>query len=200
MEEGGGGHHAAWGTRNRLLWFGGTYVELLGIDDVTLAGTSWIGAPALAARHRWPALVGWAIASDDLEADIELLCNMGADIGEPQPGERQRPDGAVVRWRVALPSALALNRPFLIEHDPTSAEWTAEDRAARAARPGRVTELRLPIDTVAGLSLGTDDDAVLVGTQRLVAAGTVAARPTIHLTGVGRRRDLEVLGCAWSIA
>ncbi len=133
-----GGRHATQGTFNRLVWLGDTFIELIGVFDRALAERSWIGRPTLAAIDAGGAaawsLATWAIASDSLDADVARLRGQGADLSLPLAGERLRPDGRVVRWRLAAPGSLGpLEPPFLIEHAPDSAEWTAAERTARAA-------------------------------------------------------------------
>lgn len=146
---GGGGRHEALGTFNRLVWLGDTYLELIGVFDRTLADASWVGAPTARALDEGGGLATWAVATDDIEADVATLRSRGADLGAPIAGERHRPDGAVVRWRLAAPPRLGPGLPpFLIEHDPSAAEWTAEDRAARADGPARLAVLELAVDDV----------------------------------------------------
>ena len=152
LTPGGGGRHDRLGTYNRLIWLGDTYLELIGVFDAELAGESWVGA-ADAARPRIRAGTGlatWAVATDDIEGDLARLRATGSDLGPVQPGERTRPDGRVVTWRLAAaPTLEPAGPPFLIEHDPTSAEWTAADRAARAAEPARLTALEIGVTDVA---------------------------------------------------
>ena len=165
----GGGRHPGQGTVNRLVWFGDSYLELIGIEDAALAAGSWIGRPALDALDGSPdgGFATWAAATDDL-----------ADFGElegPMDGERRRPDGRVVRWRIARAGALGRDQPpFLIEHDVTAAEWTPEERAERAIErhpvggPVRLTRLRIGVrDPVAaarrvGEVLGVDVEGSMV--------------------------------------
>lgn len=196
---GGGGEHPAWGTRNRLLWLGDTYVELLGIMSAGLARKAWLGAPAARQLEHGPGLVGWGIATDDIESDAVRLRRAGAALGPMIDGERRRSDGKFVRWRLTLPPRINLTRPFLIEHDASAAEWTPADRQARSAKTGRLVELHLPIDGVHGLSLGSHDHALMLGDQRIVASGLLSGDPVIRLTGLGPTRRLSSLGCAWSI-
>ena len=127
-----GGRHAQLGTQNRLVWFADSYLELLAVFDRRLAATSWIGAPTLRRLDDGGGFVAVALASSDLEADLALLRARGSVLRGPLPGERVRPDGGVVRWRLALPPELDARDPvFLIEHDPQGAEW---DDAARRER------------------------------------------------------------------
>jgi len=145
----GGGRHDALGTFNRLVWLGDTYLELIGVFDAALAADSWVGAPTLRALEVGGGLATWAIATDDIDADVEALRARGSDLGRPVPGERVRPDGSVVRWHLSAPARLDADRPpFLIEHDPTAAEWTPADRAERAAGPARLTVLEIAVDDV----------------------------------------------------
>ena len=153
LEATGGGRHEALGTFNRLVWLGDSYLELIGVSDRSLAERSWIGAPTVRTLEAGGGLATWAIASDALADDVARLRSTGADIGEPIPGERIRPDGTVVRWRLATPRHLGpADTPFLIEHDPTGAEWSTEDRIARAGHihpiggPIRLETLELPVD------------------------------------------------------
>jgi catechol 2,3-dioxygenase-like lactoylglutathione lyase family enzyme len=128
-----GGRHEALGTYNRLVWLGDSYLELIGVFDAALAARAWIGPPVLAALERGGGLATWAVAVDDLDA---LLRWVPPDPGLAGPidGERIRPDGGVVRWRLAHPPALSETSPFAIEHDPAGAEWTPDQRATRATQ------------------------------------------------------------------
>ena len=136
IETGGGGVHPALGTANRLAWFGDSYLELLAITDPDLAAESWLGAPAISrlAEGGSGGFVTFALASDDLAADLAGARAIGSPLVGVIPGERRRPDGEVVRWKLAMPPAVGPDAPpFLIEHDTTGAEWRPADRAARTA-------------------------------------------------------------------
>lgn len=145
----GGGRHEALGTFNRLVWLGDTYLELIGVFDRALAERSWIGTPVVRALDAGGGLATWAVATDDLEGDVARLNAGGAGLAEPIAGERVRPDDRVVRWRLSVPRELGPERPpFLIEHDATSAEWSPEERAARADGPARLSVLELSVDDI----------------------------------------------------
>ena len=153
LEASGGGRHEALGTFNRLVWLGDSYLELIGVFDPLLARRSWIGPPTVRALEAGGGLATWAMASDALDRDVADLRAIGADLGDPTGGERLRPDGTAVRWRLSTPRTLGpQDPPFFIEHDPGSAEWTSADRAARAKRhhpvggPVRLEALELPVD------------------------------------------------------
>jgi Glyoxalase-like domain len=146
---GGGGRHERLGTYNRLVWLGDTYLELIGVFDESLAAASWQCAPTMRALGAGGGLATWAIASDDIDADVAALRSRGSDLAEPVDGERRRPDGREVRWRLSAPPRLDPDRPpFLIEHDTTAAEWSDDDRATRAVAPTRLTVLEVAVEDV----------------------------------------------------
>ena len=181
LRAGGGGRHEALGTFNRLVWLGDTYLELIGVFDRSLAEGSWVGVPALRALDAGGGLAAWAAATDDIEGDVARLNEGGAGLTAPVAGERLRPDGAVVRWRLSTPRELGPERPpFLIEHDPSGAEWSPADRTARAAETHpiggsvRLETLELPI---------TDAPGTIAGLMRTVRIGPF--RPS--LAGGGTR-------------
>jgi len=168
-----GGRHDGLGTLNRLIWLGDSYLELVAVFDRDLAGASWLGRPVLDALERGGGLVTWAIAVVGLD-DVMRWGPAGAWVG-PIDGERQRPDGAVVRWRLARPEALSPTSPFLIEHDETAAEWTPAERAARAGE-------RHPVGgsvRLAGLDVPAASPAASAGRLRSTLA--------LHAEPVGRR-------------
>lgn len=157
LRAGGGGRHDALGTWNRLVWLGDTYLELIGVFDRGLAEGSWIGAPTVRALDAGGGLATWAVATDAIDRDVARLTATGSGLAEPMTGERRRPHGAVVRWRLSAGRELGLLRPpFLIEHDSDGAEWTPEDRAARvrevhpAGGPVRLETLELEVTDMAG--------------------------------------------------
>jgi glyoxalase-like protein len=127
----GGGRHDVLGTFNRLVWFGDSYLELIGVFDAALAGQSWLGRPVLASLAHGGGLVTWAIAVDGVAEALRWGPPDGGLIG-PLDGERRRPDGRVVRWRFARPAEPSATAPFLIEHDGSAAEWTPPERATRS--------------------------------------------------------------------
>lgn len=220
LRAGGGGRHERFGTFNRLAWLGDTYLELIGVWDEALAATSWIGAPTLAVLAAGGGLATFALASDDLAADVERLRGHGATLEDPQLGERTRPDGRVVRWSITAPPRLGpAEPPFLIEHDVSAAEWTPGERAARAAEahrmgaPVQLEVLELPVAQAdvarrstalqrtfdlrfrPSLAGGGARDAT-IGRQTLrlrpASAGTL---PSVRLIAPGAAtRDVEALG------
>jgi hypothetical protein len=219
LTPGGGGRHEALGTFNRLVWLGDTYLELIGIFDPKLAAASWIGAPADRALAAGGGLATWAVASDDLRADVDALRERGSDLSAPVHGERIRPDGQVVRWRLAAAPKLDLELPpFLIEHDASSAEWTRADRAARQDGPARLTTLEIAVSDVSATigqylrTTGLRFRPSLVGQGvRETTLGTqgVRIRPvrdpatpdvTVHLAIAGAPpSEVDLLGCRWIV-
>lgn len=217
---GGGGQHVRLETRNRLIWLGDTYLELIGVVDPVRAASSWIGAPALHALQAGGGLATWAIATDAIDADVARLRAGGSDLATPVSGERTRPDGAVVRWRLAASSPLAPGAPpFLIEHDTAAAEWTSADRAARSADPARVSGLDLMVDDVGvardhfARTLGLPFEATHADGETVVSTvgeQVVRLRPrtdwhapiaTIRCTIPGAEsRTMDMQGCRWRVA
>jgi len=224
LEATGGGRHDGLGTFNRLVWLGDTYLELIGVFNQALAERSWLGPPVLRKLDEGGGLATWAIATDALEADLAGLRDAGSDLGDPVAGERRRADGAAVRWRLAATRLLGPSEPpFLIEHDPASAEWTSADRAARAALPHpiggpvRLDVLELPVDDVprtvqrfartADLRFrpslhggGSRDADVGRQTVRLRPRRREFGATVVHLAAtVADEREVELLGCRWVV-
>ena len=90
-----GGRHAGWGTANRIVPLGEQYLELIGVVDEAEAEATDFGRSVL---QRTETGDGWfliAVASDDVVL-------VGERIGlEVEAGTRIRPDGEVLRWRMA---------------------------------------------------------------------------------------------------
>ena len=109
-----GGRHAAWGTANRIVPLGESYLELVAIVDEIAAATSTFGRWVGAMRSRSGRLIGWAARTSDLDSVARRL---GLSISE---GSRLDPSGAELRWRGAGIDAAAAEpaRPFFIEWDP----------------------------------------------------------------------------------
>ncbi len=220
----GGGRHDAHGTFNRLIWLGDSYLELMGVFDQSLARKSWWGAHLNRLLGEAPAaFAGLALASDDLVTDIARLRGQGSAISDPTDGQRVRPDGDVVRWRIGrLPAPdRDLGLIFLIEHDTDAAEWRPADRQARAGQvhpsgtAGRLARIEVPVADVRGTSLrllrdlglqfrpslaggGARDTSVGDQIIRLVPAQP-AVTPRIVLVAGSTPSETELLNCRWSL-
>ena len=222
----GGGRHEAHGTYNRLVWLGDSYLELMSVFDDALAAQSWWGGHMQAVLARGTdARAGLVFTTDDLDATLARLHGQRSALGEPAAGERRRPDGAVVRWRSARLAAPDpdLGLVFVIEHDPTGAEWTAHDRAARdeVAMPslGRVrlarAELAVPDVARASMRLlrdfgiqfrpslaggGARDASLGAQLLRLVPAARGGRTAVVlRASALAEARRATVFGCDWLI-
>jgi hypothetical protein len=106
-----GGRHPGWGTENRIVPLGDSYVELVGVCDPEEAQASDFGRRVLDAVRGGQGLLGWAVATHDIESVARRLHLEVAD------GSRTRPDGSTLRWRLAgVARALESGAlPFFIE-------------------------------------------------------------------------------------
>jgi hypothetical protein len=104
-----GGRHQGFGTANRIVPLGETYLELVAVVDDEEAAASGFGSWVRGGEH--PRLLGWCLRTDELDAVAKRL---GLTIAD---GSRARPDGAVLRWRMAglERSAEEPSLPFFIE-------------------------------------------------------------------------------------
>nr|WP_215549635.1 VOC family protein [Amycolatopsis sp. CA-230715] len=128
-----GGPHVGMGTRNFLGGLGaGAYLEVVGPDP----GQDEPGAPrpfgidSLAG----PRLVTWAARTTDLDAAIADAAGAGHDAGTPGEMARERPDGVLLRWRLAFPPDNAGGvLPFLID-------WGSSAHPSGSAAKGAALE------------------------------------------------------------
>ncbi|HUZ87714.1 MAG TPA: VOC family protein [Candidatus Baltobacterales bacterium] len=89
-----GGHHAAWGTANRIVPLGDSYLELVAVVDHARASEStfgrWVAAGASGAGQP----LGWAVRTSRLAQIARRL-----DI-PVHAGSRATSGGQHLRWRV----------------------------------------------------------------------------------------------------
>ena len=103
-----GGRHPDWGTANRVVPLGATYLELVAVADERTATGNAFGR-WIAASSGGP--LGWAVRSSPLEA---VAARLGLEIA---PGSRETATGEVLRWRIAGIAEAAAEPclPFFIE-------------------------------------------------------------------------------------
>ena len=125
-----GGRHPGWGTANRIVPLGESYLELVAVVDSSEAAASDFGRPVLEALATGERLVGWAVATDDIEG---IARRLGLEVTR---GSRTGPDGVTLSWQLAgVGRALATGAlPFFIQW-----EGAAELHPGNAAAPHRVT-------------------------------------------------------------
>ncbi len=94
-----GGRHPAWGTANRIVPLGGTYLEIVAVADPETAARSAFGQWIAGAIPGRP--LGWAVRTDAIES-------VGRRLGQAVvPGSRAQPNGSLVTWRsVGLDTAI----------------------------------------------------------------------------------------------
>ena len=120
-----GGRHDGFGTRNRLLGFGGrSYMEVVSVDpdQPRPDRERWFGLDDLHA----PRLVTWCAAvptttATDLPSLIAAGRAAGIDLGELRQGSRAREDGSVLSWTMTDPWAERAGGvvPFFIDWGDT---------------------------------------------------------------------------------
>jgi catechol 2,3-dioxygenase-like lactoylglutathione lyase family enzyme len=113
-----GGRHTGVGTDNALIVFrDGSYLELVGFYEPRPDHRWW------APLQQGGGLVDFCLQTSDLRGDADVLRRAGADLGDPEPRGRHRPDGVEVRWTCVL--ARGAHRgvaPFVIAEETGRAE------------------------------------------------------------------------------
>jgi hypothetical protein len=127
-----GGTHPHWGTANRIVPLGTSYLELLAVVDDRTAAASDVGRWVADGASVHGAPIGWAVRPDDFDATAQRL-GLTA-----HTGSRTRPDGVVVRWRMA-----GIEHAFREPQLPFFIEWTDV-----ATYPGAAQGLDVHIESV----------------------------------------------------
>jgi hypothetical protein len=109
-----GGNHPAWGTANRIVPLGDSYLELIAVVDAAKAGQSAIGRWVAAAVSSTLRPLGWAVRTAQLD---EVARRLGLSV---HAGSRTTPGGDQMRWRSAGidQAAAEPSLPFFIEWGP----------------------------------------------------------------------------------
>jgi catechol 2,3-dioxygenase-like lactoylglutathione lyase family enzyme len=192
-----GGLHVGRGTHNAIVRFGLDYLELI---SVYAAAEATHPAPATLVRYlaeREGGLVGFALATADLDALAARLRETGLDAEGPFAMARERPDGRRLSWRLLVPGGVNWRQPwpFFIQWDHPDAErlaWEAPGGHANGARGVQevavvVADLARGVDLYArqiGLpllghaaqpALGADSATLAVGAFRIVLLAPAGA-------------------------
>jgi hypothetical protein len=175
-----GGRHPGWGTANRIVPLGETYLELIAVVDSTAARDSVVGRWVAAAASEPGSPLGWAVRTDDIDS---LARRLQLSVSG---GSRVTPSRALLHWRSCGIEAAAAepSLPFFIEWAP----GTQHPGRAQVGHPaGRVVLSRLlvrgdagrlaawlgphalPVEVLrgdpelAGIVLSRGDDEILLG-------------------------------------
>lgn len=165
-----GGRHPSFGTHNALVALGPeVYLEVIAPDPTLPAPTRGVGFGVGGVEK--PRLITWAVRSGAIAATASA-----AGLGDVQSGQRERPDGRVLRWRLSDPYAERDGGvvPFLID-------WGSSAHPAESApSAGSLIDVRLRHPNPAGVRerlrlLGLDLDVTAASEPGLVAVVESAA-------------------------
>jgi hypothetical protein len=125
-----GGRHHGWGTANRIVPLGDTYIELIAVVDPDEAATSPVGRWVSGGDGR---PIGWAVRTD--------LDPVTARLGlEAYSSSREQPGGGTLSWRVAGIAEAAAEPPL-----PFFLQWTGGTYPGRSAAPQPAKIARLTL-------------------------------------------------------
>ena len=173
-----GGRHERWGTANRIVPLGGTYLELITVVDQDLARGSAFGASVARAATDGDRWVTWAVRDDRLDATAKRL---GLTV---ESGERIRPNGTVLRWRNAGiddPTRMP-ELPFFIAWDVAETDLPGRTPIVHPSGPAGIARLELTGEA-ASLDAWTDGADLPVR----FAPGPSALRAVVVRTAGGDR-------------
>ena len=169
-----GGRHPDWGTANRIVPLGDSYLELIAVVDQAAAVDGGFGRWVASRASRQSRPLGWAVRTSELDAiarRLDLTVHSGA---------RVAPSGEVLRWRSAGMDQAAAepSLPFFIE-------WAAGVRLPGAtavthpAAPAGISKLYLEGDPDRLAAwLGSHALPILVRTGRPAVTAIVLATAT----------------------
>ncbi len=166
-----GGRHPGWGTANRIVPLGDTYLEVVAVVDPSVARTNPFGRWVESALGPGLRPMGWAVRVEDIEIVARRL-----DL-QTVPGSRRRPDGRLLEWTTAGVEAAAAepSLPFWIRW-AGSAELPGRTPVAHPAGLVRLAQLFVDGDaTRLERWLGSRLEAVVVRPGPARVAGVVLA-------------------------
>jgi catechol 2,3-dioxygenase-like lactoylglutathione lyase family enzyme len=148
-----GGYHTGLGTYNAIIRFGLDYLELLSVSDRIEAeqGGGLSGMTLLDfLEKREGGLVGYALATDDIEQEAERFRLTGLPAQGPFAMQRMRPDGRLLSWSLLVPDNVPWRRPW-----PFFIQWGVPDEQRLAwEKPGVHAN---GVVSWAGISVGVQD-------------------------------------------
>jgi hypothetical protein len=126
-----GGRHHGWGTANRIVPLGESYLELIAVVDADEAEGSEFGRAVLSGVTEDRPLVGWVVATDDIDAVAKRL-----DL-DVESKSRERADGSTLRWRLAgMSRAMETGAyPFFVEWEGPAEGRPGAAQAEHDAEP-----------------------------------------------------------------
>ncbi len=139
-----GGRHPSWGTANRIVPLGDTYLELIAVVDPAKAAETDVGRWVASGASSTGRPLGWTVRTSRLD-EIARRLNLAI-----HAGSRTMPAGAVLRWRSAgMDQAIAEpSLPFFIEWDP---ETPHPGQTAIRHRAGNARIANVVVDADPGL-------------------------------------------------
>lgn len=167
-----GGRHPGHGTANRIVPLGADYVELVAVVDDAEAAADAFGTLVGDHAAGGGGPFAWCVATDDVEA---VAGRLGLVAGA---WTRERPDGVVLRWRLAgLERSLAdPSLPFFITWDVQPEQHPGRAVADHRVRPEGIAriDLRGDGDRVLAHLLGEDLPVRVTAGSPAVAAVAIA--------------------------
>jgi len=116
-----GGEQVEVGTISSIARFGTNYLELLSVNRPETAKEHDRGRRLLdMLKQQDVQILGFGIASDDLERDVAEARARGLSLEAPIHGSRRRPDGSILTWRAATVPNDPFGRliPYLVQPTP----------------------------------------------------------------------------------
>jgi catechol 2,3-dioxygenase-like lactoylglutathione lyase family enzyme len=146
-----GGRHPSLGTQNAIVRFGLDYLELLAVEDARQARARGpFGAELADYLERASGLIGFVLASSDLDEQARGLAAINQNAEGPFAMDRERPDGRRLAWRLVIPGGSPWRKPW-----PFLIEWeTPDDERIKWDAPGVHSN---GASGVAGIELIVDD-------------------------------------------
>jgi len=131
-----GGRHPAWGTANRIVPLGDSYLELVAVVDAAKAAESAFGRWVASGASSTARPLGWAVRTYQLD---ELARRLDLPV---HAGSRATRGGDLLRWRSAGidQAAVEPSLPFFIEWAP---QTQLPGQAAIHRRAGAASIARL---------------------------------------------------------
>jgi Glyoxalase-like domain len=172
-----GGRHPGWGTANRIVPLGESYLELVSVVDEAEAEQSSFGSWVARVRSKPGRLLGWAVRTHELD---DVARRLGLTIGA---GSRATRSGQLLRWRLAgiEQAAAEPSLPFFMEW----AQGTPFPGRAPTHHPSgavRIAELQLDGDA--------DRVGAWLGAHRLPIAVRAGAPAVASIVLTGPAGDL----------